>query len=164
MICNDYTSPNYNDRVNDCAPSMIVIHYTGMKTAQAALQRLCNPEAEVSAHYVIDEDGTLYQLVDEDKRAWHAGVSCFGDEQACNDFSIGIELEGADDTPYEAAQYQQLAEVTRCLMAAYPGITRERITGHSDIAPGRKTDPGSAFDWQRFRSLVSHPDSTRGKL
>ena len=173
-------SPNCNERP-DGRIDLLVIHCISLPPNEFGgpyiselfcnrLDRKAHPyfetvaDLQVSAHLLVRRDGSLIQYVPFDKRAWHAGVSCFGDEQACNDFSIGIELEGADDTPYEAAQYQQLAEVTRCLMAAYPGITRERITGHSDIAPGRKTDPGSAFDWQRFRRLVSHPDSTRGKL
>jgi AmpD protein len=88
------------------------------------------------------------------QRAWHAGVSEFDGRAACNDFSIGIELEGTDTEPYTEAQYQQLVEVTQCILTEYPSINRERIQGHSDIAPERKTDPGSAFDWAYFKNLL----------
>jgi len=108
----------------------------------------------VSAHLLIRRDGALIQFVPFDKRAWHAGTSCFGGEHACNDFSIGIELEGTDDQPYTRVQYQHLAEISRLLMRHYPEITRERIVGHADIAPQRKTDPGPAFDWPGFRRLL----------
>lgn len=108
----------------------------------------------VSAHLLIRRDGRITQYVPFEKRAWHAGASCFGEREACNDFSIGIELEGADDIPYTAAQYAQLAAVTRALQLGYPAITPERITGHSDIAPGRKTDPGPAFDWAAYRRMI----------
>ena len=87
-----------------------------------------------------------------DRRAWHAGESVFEGRSRCNDFSIGIELEGCDDRPFEARQYRRLAAVTRALMRAYPAITPARIVGHSDIAPGRKTDPGPRFDWLRFHA------------
>ncbi len=88
------------------------------------------------------------------KRAWHAGQSCYQGQQACNDFSIGIELEGEDEVPYTQLQYRRLAEVVRLLVGSRPGLSVERIAGHSDIAPGRKTDPGPAFDWQAFRALL----------
>ncbi len=108
----------------------------------------------VSAHLLIRRDGTLLQYVPFTQRAWHAGVSCFEGRANCNDFSIGIELEGADATPYCDAQYQALVPVVRGLMRAYPRITRPRIVGHCDIAPGRKTDPGPAFDWPRLRAQL----------
>jgi N-acetyl-anhydromuramoyl-L-alanine amidase len=108
----------------------------------------------VSAHLLIRRDGAVLQYVPFTQRAWHAGASCFEERANCNDFSIGIELEGDDDTPYSDAQYRTLAPVVRSLMHAYPGITPQRIVGHSDIAPGRKTDPGSAFDWARLRALI----------
>jgi len=110
---------------------------------------------EVSAHLLIDRLGQITQFVPFDKRAWHAGRSCYDGRENCNDFSIGIELEGTDETPYTDAQYRVLAQVTRALMTAYPAITPQRICGHSDIAPGRKTDPGPAFDWTCFRQLLS---------
>ncbi|HET6725353.1 MAG TPA: 1,6-anhydro-N-acetylmuramyl-L-alanine amidase AmpD [Gammaproteobacteria bacterium] len=108
----------------------------------------------VSSHLLIRRDGELVQFVNLRDRAWHAGVSTYGGRSACNDFSIGIELEGADDAAYADAQYRRLAEVARAIMQAWPAITPDRICGHSDIAPGRKTDPGSTFDWPRFRRLL----------
>ena len=89
------------------------------------------------------------------RRAWHAGESCFQDRECCNDFSVGIELEGTDELPYEDLQYERLAAVTRVLMQAWPEITPARIVGHSDIAPHRKTDPGPVFDWTRFRRMIT---------
>jgi len=109
----------------------------------------------VSAHLLIRRDGELLQFVPFLKRAWHAGTSVYQGREVCNDFSIGIELEGCDDVPYAAAQYAKLATVTRAIMAAYPDITPARVVGHSDIAPGRKTDPGSAFDWLQFRAQLA---------
>lgn len=108
----------------------------------------------VSAHLLIRRDGALFQYVPFTQRAWHAGASCFEDRANCNDFSIGIELEGDDNTPYSDAQYRMLAPVVCSLMRAYPRITQPHIVGHSDIAPGRKTDPGPAFDWARLRALL----------
>ncbi len=105
---------------------------------------------EVSAHLLIRRDGSLVQYVPFDRRAWHAGRSEYGGRRNWNDFSIGIELEGCDHTPYENSQYQSLIGVTRALMRAYPAISRARILGHCDIAPGRKTDPGPAFDWDTY--------------
>lgn len=111
--------------------------------------------APVSAHLLIRRDGRCTQYVPFGERAWHAGVSCYAGRERCNDFSIGIELEGTDDRPFEPAQYQALAEVTRALMAAYPGIRPGRIAGHSDIAPGRKTDPGPCFDWGLYLGFLA---------
>lgn len=108
----------------------------------------------MSAHLLIRRDGTLVQFVSLLDRAWHAGRSCFDGEEECNDFSIGIELEGTDEIPYTPEQYRKLAEVTDLIMATWPDITTGRITGHCDIAPGRKTDPGPAFDWQYFRAVL----------
>lgn len=107
-------------------------------------------ELKVSSHLLIRRDGELVQYVPLHKRAWHAGVSSFAGRERCNDFSIGIELEGADDIPYEKIQYQVLSRVTRLIEQAYPKITQQRITGHCHIAPGRKTDPGPAFDWEYY--------------
>ncbi|RJG50053.1 1,6-anhydro-N-acetylmuramyl-L-alanine amidase AmpD [Motilimonas pumila] len=109
---------------------------------------------KVSAHCLIRRDGELVQYVPLNQRAWHAGVSEFKGRTRCNDFSIGIELEGTDDSPFEAEQYQVLAQLTKAIMRQYPDISLERITGHSDIAPGRKTDPGTGFDWSHFLALV----------
>ena len=108
----------------------------------------------VSAHALIRRDGEIVQYVPFGERAWHAGRSEYGGRRACNDFSVGIELEGTDDVPYEAVQYESLAALIRALLAAYPTLSRERIVGHSDVAPGRKTDPGASFDWDRLRASI----------
>ena len=108
----------------------------------------------VSAHLLIRRSGEIVQFVPFHRRAWHAGVSHFCGRDRCNDFSIGIELEGTDDSPYEDTQYDALARVVSSLLAAYSAITPDRIVGHSDIAPGRKTDPGPLFDWARFKRLL----------
>jgi AmpD protein len=108
----------------------------------------------VSAHYLIRRDGALIQYVDPDKRAWHAGESSWKGRSRCNDFSIGVELEGADDVPFAEPQYESLARLTRELQARYGALD---IAGHSDIAPGRKTDPGPWFDWERYRALILAP-------
>ena len=109
----------------------------------------------VSAHFLIHRSGRLTQFVPTGKRAWHAGVSNFRGREQVNDFSIGIELEGCDDDPFEDAQYHTLVDLTQCLVMAYPSITRDCIVGHSDIAPGRKTDPGPHFDWDRYLNRIS---------
>ena len=163
-------SPHHNSRPQGDV-SLLVIHgislppgeFGGPWIGDLFLGRL-DPEAhpyfagiaslQVSAHCLIRRDGELVQFVSFDERAWHAGVSEFAGRAACNDFSIGIELEGTDTSGYTEAQYQQLAAVSRCLMHHYPDITPERIVGHSDIAPGRKTDPGSGFDWALYRAML----------
>lgn len=109
---------------------------------------------EVSAHCLIRRDGEVVQYVSFNDRAWHAGRSCFDGRENCNDFAIGIELEGTDDSGYTDHQYEKLATITKVIQQAYPVITDERITGHSDIAPGRKTDPGDSFDWDHFNQLL----------
>jgi len=110
---------------------------------------------KVAPHLLIRRDGMLQQFVPFHERAWHAGASNYQGREACNDFSIGIEIEGDDTTPYAAAQYPVLASISAALMRAYPGVTTARIVGHSDIAPGRKTDPGPAFDWARYRDILA---------
>lgn len=109
---------------------------------------------KVSAHLLITRGGEYVQFVAFDQRAWHAGQSCYQGRKDCNDFSIGVELEGADDIAYTAEQYRALAALSQALMAEYPAITPQHIVGHSDIAPGRKTDPGAAFEWARYRDLL----------
>jgi AmpD protein len=109
----------------------------------------------VSAHLVIRRTGAVTQYVRFTERAWHAGKSSFDGREACNDFSVGIELEGTDTLAYEDAQYRALAQAVAALCAAYPGLSPERVVGHSDIAPGRKTDPGPAFDWPRARRAIA---------
>jgi len=111
--------------------------------------------ARVSAHALVRRSGSIVQYVPFDRRAWHAGESNYGGRSACNDFSIGIELEGTDDQPYADEQYAQLAALIRALLCAYSTLSAERIVGHSDIAPGRKTDPGPHFDWPRLRRLMA---------
>jgi AmpD protein len=111
-------------------------------------------ELQVSAHVFIERDGAITQFVPFEARAWHAGASSFEGIANCNDYSIGIELEGCDNIAYTDAQYDALAKVTRQILAAYPLITPERIVGHNHIAPERKTDPGEAFDWGRFYKLL----------
>jgi AmpD protein len=105
---------------------------------------------QVSAHLLIERTGRVVQFVPFNKRAWHAGLSSFAGRERCNDFSIGIELEGTDDQPFTDEQYLQLTKITQQLVSVYPSITPDRITGHSDIASGRKTDPGPCFDWGRY--------------
>jgi AmpD protein len=117
----------------------------------AALEAL-----RVSSHLVVRRDGEISQYVKFTERAWHAGKSSFDGREACNDFSIGIELEGTDTLAYEAAQYDALAAAVAALCAAYPRLSPHRLVGHSDIAPGRKTDPGAAFDWGCARALISN--------
>jgi AmpD protein len=112
-------------------------------------------ELKVSSHLCIFRDGAVRQYVPFHRRAWHAGESRFENRVRCNDFSIGIELEGTDDDPFEPRQYRRLAEIAALLMRAYPGITPARIVGHSDIAPGRKTDPGPRFDWLRLHAELA---------
>jgi AmpD protein len=118
----------------------------------------------VSAHLSIRRSGLITQYVRFTDRAWHAGKSCFAGREACNDFSVGIELEGTDSLAYETAQYEALAGVIAALCAAYPRLSPDRVVGHSDIAPGRKTDPGPAFDWPRARRSIAaacaSPDRT----
>ena len=108
----------------------------------------------VSSHLLIRRDGELVQYVSLHRRAWHAGVSSWQGRERCNDYSIGIELEGDEETPFTDSQYRRLVAVTRMLQVALPRLVRERIVGHSDIAPGRKTDPGPAFDWTRYLSAL----------
>lgn len=165
-------SPNYDDRPANTAVDLIVIHAISLPAGEFGgpwIDRLfCNEleasdhdefskicELKVSAHVLIRRHGELVQYVPFHQRAWHAGESCFEDKTRCNDFSIGIELEGCDDQPFEDIQYQQLGLLTRELMTRFPGITSQRITGHSDIAPGRKTDPGPLFDWEKYREMLS---------
>ncbi|MDO6467343.1 1,6-anhydro-N-acetylmuramyl-L-alanine amidase AmpD [Neptunomonas phycophila] len=109
---------------------------------------------QVSAHLLIARSGIVTQFVNLNDRAWHAGVSCFDGVESCNDFSIGIELEGTDYIPFTDEQYASLTSLTKLIQEAYPSINSHRITGHSDIAPGRKTDPGPCFDWLRYRASL----------
>jgi N-acetylmuramoyl-L-alanine amidase len=144
-------SPNHNERCDVSGPDMLVLHYTGMESCDVALDRLCDPAAEVSAHYLIDEDGTLYELVGEDRRAWHAGVSNWCGYSDVNSRSIGVELVNpGHENGYRAfpdAQISQLIELCVGILERHD-IPQRNIVGHSDIAPIRKQDPGELFPWQ----------------
>ncbi len=142
-------SPNFGPRRDDATPDLVVIHYTAMESCDAALARLCAPEHEVSAHYLIAGDGTLLQLVEERARAWHAGAGAWGAVRDVNSRSIGIELDNAGDVPFAEAQIVQLVELLGEILADH-GIPPERVIGHSDMAPGRKRDPGPLFPWARL--------------
>ena len=165
-------SPNCSERPQPGDISLLVIHNISLPPGQFGGPHIdelfCNqldPQGHpyfegicglrVSAHLLIRRDGSLVQYVPFDRKAWHAGRSQFEGREECNEFSIGIELEGSDDTAFTAGQYERLAEVTRLLLRSYPGMAAGRITGHSDIAPGRKTDPGPCFDWERYRSSLA---------
>ncbi len=164
-------SPNCDNRPAT-AIDLLVIHNISLPPGQfggphidALFTNSLNPKddeyfagivhSRVSSHLLIRRDGELVQYVPFHRRAWHAGVSNHCGREACNDFSVGIELEGADETPYQEVQYEVLAAVVIALINAYPDIDAERVVGHSDIAPGRKTDPGTAFNWRHFRDLLA---------
>lgn len=141
-------SPNFDDR--DTPVSMLVLHYTGMQSARAAIDRLTSPEAKVSSHYVVDEDGTVYALVPEDKRAWHAGVSYWRGQRHLNSASVGIEIVNPGHEwgyrAFPAAQMQAVLALSQGILARH-AIPARNVVAHSDIAPDRKQDPGELFDW-----------------
>jgi len=149
-------SPNFNDRPPATPIDMLVVHYTGMQTCQVALERLCDKDAGVSAHYLIDEDGTVYRLVDEDKRAWHAGVAWWRGAMDVNGRSIGIELVNpGHEFGYRAfpdAQMMALEGLAAAILKRHP-IPAHNVVGHADVAPCRKQDPGELFDWKRLADL-----------
>ncbi len=149
----DVPSPNVDERPVGCAVDCLILHYTGMKTGDEALERLCDPEAKVSAHYFIDEDGRILRLVDEKMRAWHAGVSCWQGRERLNDGSIGIEIVNPGHEwgyrPFTEAQYQSLERLCPEVMERW-SIPSVRVLAHSDVAPDRKEDPGELFDWRRL--------------
>lgn len=142
-------SPNHGPRRDGARPDIVVIHYTAMADCAAARDWLCNPKAEVSAHYIISETGEVTPLVTEDLRAWHAGAGAWGDVTDINSRSIGIELSNTGSTPFAAAQMDALEPLLRGIMDRW-AIRPERVIGHSDCAPGRKIDPGPRFDWARL--------------
>ncbi len=148
-----HPSPNFGPRRHGGKPSMIVLHYTGMMSARAALERLRDPEKEVSCHYLIAEDGEMFSLVSDEMRAWHAGRGSWGGCTDINSLSIGIELanHGPDDgfPPFPEPQMARLEDVLGEVMECW-NIHPARVIGHSDMAPGRKIDPGPAFDWKRL--------------
>jgi len=161
-------SPHYDERPGGAVADLIVVHGISLPPGEFGgpwIDRLFTgnlPPDEhpffkdvagrrVSAHALIRRTGEIVQYVPFGERAWHAGNSEYQGRSACNDFSIGIEVEGEDERPYEEAQYGSLNALIRALLDTYPALSRERIAGHSEIAPGRKTDPGAAFDWSRVR-------------
>ncbi len=160
-------SPNFNERPCPSDISLIVVHNISLPPEEFGTGCIVDffqnkldvaqhayfetiADLKVSSHLLIDRQGVITQFVNFEDRAWHAGVSCYQGREQCNDFSIGIELEGTDYTPFTDAQYQSLAQSCRALIQTYPALSIDTICGHSDIAPGRKTDPGPAFDWLRL--------------
>jgi len=161
LIHREVPSPNWNAR--KLPVSMVVLHYTGMASGAEAIERLCDPAAEVSAHYLIDEDGTVIRLVDEDKRAWHAGRSYWRGVTDINSASVGIELVNPGHEfgyrPFTDAQMDALIPLLADIVRRH-GIAPANVVGHSDIAPARKTDPGELFDWDllaRYRLALAKP-------
>lgn len=165
-------SPNFDARPDENDISLLVVHgislppgkFEGDYIDQLFCNQLNSDEdpyfekiagLKVSSHLLIRRDGDITQYVPFQQRAWHAGKSSYNSRTNCNDFSIGIELEGTDDIPYTDAQYQVLSEVILSLNESYSGLDNTTLVGHSDIAPGRKTDPGPVFDWKRLRKLIS---------
>jgi N-acetylmuramoyl-L-alanine amidase len=146
-------SPNHDARPDGAAIDILVLHYTGMKTAEAALARLCDPKAKVSAHYTVDRDGRVYAHVPEERRAWHAGVSFWAGERNVNARSIGIEIVNPGHefgyVPFTDAQIAAVIELSQGILARHP-ITPARVVAHSDVAPARKEDPGELFPWERL--------------
>ncbi len=166
-------SPNQDDRPEGCEPELIIIHgislppgeFGGSYVEQLFTNRLdwnAHPYftqirgLKVSSHVFIRRDGSLIQFVPFSRRAWHAGASCYRDRQDCNDFSIGIELEGEDDTPYSDIQYEVLIKTISALLATYAPLHARRIAGHCDVSPNRKSDPGPAFEWLRLYDGLSN--------
>ena len=166
-------SPNQDDRPEGCEPELIIIHgislppgeFGGPFVEQLFTNRLdwdAHPyfaeirDLKVSSHVFIRRDGSLIQFVPFSRRAWHAGASCYRDREDCNDYSIGIELEGEDETPYTDRQYQVLTKTVSALQATYTNLCARRIAGHCDVAPNRKSDPGPAFDWLRLYDGLSN--------
>jgi len=162
-------SPNADERLGDFNVDLIVVHAISLPPGEYGsgdplrfftntLDCSAHPfyealrELRVSAHFLIERDGTTTQFVSTDRRAWHAGVSVYAGRPRCNDFSVGIELEGCDTDAFTPVQYAQLGWLVDALQRRYPAVTSERIAGHSDIAPGRKTDPGPLFDWAQVRA------------
>ncbi len=164
-------SPNTDDRPADTEIDLVVIHSISLPPGEYGgpwIEKLFTNtlpadehpyfkeihQLEVSAHVLIHRDGSIQQFVPFHQRAWHAGQSCYEGSDDCNNFSIGIELEGTDDSEFEDIQYLQLAELINALDNSYDKISKNRLTGHSEIAPGRKSDPGSGFDWGKLKALL----------
>ncbi len=161
-------SPNYATRGDPPRIDMLVLHYTGMRSAGEALDRLCDPAARVSAHYVVEEDGTLWRLVPEAERAFHAGISCWEGESNLNRVSIGVEIVNPGHEwgyrPFPEAQMRVVEALCRDILSRHP-IPAHRIVAHSDIAPERKSDPGELFDWPRLaRAGIGLWPEPRGRV
>ncbi len=144
-----YPSPNCGVRRDRLTPLLVVLHYTEMASAEAALTRMCDPDAQVSAHYLIGRDGMVWQLVEEDLRAWHAGAGCWDGHEDINSRSIGIELDNDGASPFSEPLMAALEPLLAGIMIRW-NIPPEGVIAHSDMAPGRKRDPGARFDWSRL--------------
>lgn len=172
-------SPNRDARPPGEALELVVVHGISLPPGEfggEAIERLftntLDPDGHpffaeiaglrVSAHVLVRRDGEVIQFVPFHERAWHAGASAWRGRERCNDFSVGVELEGTDEAPYEAVQYERLAAIVGALASAYPRIDRDCLAGHADIAPGRKTDPGPAFDWRHLATLLRRDGRPRG--
>ena len=164
-----FLSPNQSTRDTNCVINLLVIHNISLPPGEFGGCHIddffCNKlesglhpffaeiaDVKVSAHLLIDRTGKVTQYVPFNRKAWHAGKSCFAGRENCNDYSIGVELEGTDEDCFTDSQYATLIDITNVLIREYPKITEDRIVGHSDIAPDRKTDPGPCFDWRRFKA------------
>ena len=144
-------SPNHEPRKNGVKPTMMILHYTGMKTAEEALVRMCDPQTKVSAHYCVDEDGTIYKLVEEDRRAWHAGKSYWAGETDINSHSIGIEIVNpGHEHGYRPFPEKQIESAIWLCQAIQSQNIIRYVLGHSDVAPDRKEDPGELFPWKQL--------------
>lgn len=171
LLTRQVLSHHFDSRPDGVQPELIVVHgislppgefggpwidrlFTGSLPPDAHPYFAAMAVGRVSAHALIRRSGEIVQYVPFGLRAWHAGKSEYRGRAACNDFSVGIELEGTDEIPYEAAQYESLAALIEALLLAYPSLSKEHIVGHSDVAPGRKTDPGASFDWARLRAAL----------
>jgi AmpD protein len=178
-VARQVASPNHDERPPEAVPELVVVHCISLPPGrfggphiEALFTNCLDPDAhpyfaeicelEVSAHALIRRDGEVIQFVPFHRRAWHAGQSCFEGRERCNDFSVGIELEGTDEGDYEAVQYERLALLVGALGDAYPTLAGAPVVGHSDIAPGRKTDPGPGFDWARLHAVLREPGRRRG--
>lgn len=157
FIADDFVlSPNIGPRRDGRGVDMLLLHYTGMASAAKARDWLCNPESGVSCHYLVDEIGRITQMVGEEMRAWHAGQSSWGGETDTNSRSIGIEIHNPGDEPYPPAQMQGVIRLCRDILARH-AIPRHLVLAHSDVAPGRKIDPGEHFDWEALhRAGIGH--------
>lgn len=145
-------SPNHGERRDGGRPELVVLHYTGMKDAASARARLCDPQSQVSAHWLLYEDGTPECLVPEERRAWHAGAGAWRGRGDVNSRSIGIEIVNPGDRPFPARQMRGLEKLLAQILSRW-SIPARGVIGHSDMAPGRKTDPGPRFDWQRLARM-----------